>query len=66
VTEDQGAVAVPGADILPRAGYTVEFQDLRFGYGSMGARRDPTLGGWVYVGPGGEIEGMYMQGHEQH
>jgi urocanate hydratase len=26
---------------------------------------EPTLGGWVYVGPGGTIEGMYMQGREQ-
>jgi inner membrane protein len=66
LTEDVGAVAAPGADILPQPGWhTVEFQDLRFGYGPMAAGRDPTLAGWVVVGPGGEIEGMYMQGHEQ-
>jgi inner membrane protein len=66
LTEDVGAVAPPGADILPQPGWhTVEFQDLRFGYWPAGAGHDPTLGGWVYVGPAGEIEGMYMQGHAQ-
>jgi inner membrane protein len=66
VVEDLGAVPAPGADILPQpAWHTVEFQDLRFGYRPMGTTGDPTLSGWVYVGPGGEIEGMYMQGHEQ-
>jgi inner membrane protein len=66
LTEDVGAVAAPGADVLPQPGWhTVEFQDLRFGYGTAGTGRDPTLGGWVYVGPAGEVEGMYMQGHAQ-
>ncbi len=64
VVEDLGTVTAPGAD-APRAGWhTVEFQDLRFGYRPMGTT-EPTLGGWVYVGPGGEIEGMYMDGREQ-
>jgi len=66
LTEDQGAVPAPGADILPQPEWhTVEFQDLRFGYRPVGARPDPTLSGWVYVGRGGEIEGMFMAGHEQ-
>jgi len=64
VVEDLGTVRAPGADDPQPGWHTVEFQDLRFGYQPMGTT-DPTLGGWVYVGPGGEIEGMYMNGHEQ-
>jgi inner membrane protein len=64
LTEDLGAVQAPGADMPQPGWHTVEFQDLRFGYRPMGTT-EPPLGGWVVVGPGGEIEGMYMQGHEQ-
>src|ERR1700728_50649 len=63
VTEDLGAVRAPGADAPQPGWHTVLFEDLRFGH-RLGAT-DPTLGGWVYVGRSGEIEGMYMQGHEQ-
>jgi inner membrane protein len=69
--EDRGAVRAPGASFAPEANWhTVEFQDLRFGYEQNEGDRtqappNPPLGGWVYVGPGGEIEGMFMQGHEQ-
>ena len=66
LTEDLGAVPAPGSDIVPTAGWhTVEFQDLRFGYWPLGTRENPPLSGWVMVGPHNEVEGMYMQGHEQ-
>jgi inner membrane protein len=66
VTDDLGTVAIPGAEVTPQPGWhTVEFQDLRFGYSPLGSGRRSPLSGWVYVGRGGEIEGMYMQGHEQ-
>jgi inner membrane protein len=71
VIEDRGAVEAPGAGFAPDADWhTVEFQDLRFGYAPNRGDRtdappDPPLSGWVYVGPGGEIEGMFMAGREQ-
>jgi inner membrane protein len=64
VVEDLGTVPIPGAEAPQPGWHTVEFQDLRFGYRPMGTT-EPPLGGWVYVGRGGEIEGMYMAGHEQ-
>ncbi|HEX4310618.1 MAG TPA: metal-dependent hydrolase [Acidobacteriaceae bacterium] len=64
LTEDLGAVQAPGADAPQPGWHTVEFEDLRFGHRAM-RTTDPTLGGWVVVGPSGEIEGIYMQGHEQ-
>lgn len=72
IVEDRGAVKAPGADFVPPSTWhTVEFQDLRFGYAPLvesaaGKPHNPPLSGWVYVGPQGEIEGMYMAGHEQH
>jgi inner membrane protein len=71
VTEDRGPVSAPGADFAPKPDWhTVEFQDLRFGYGALRRYRsqddrNPPLSGWVYVGPQNEIEGMFMNGHEQ-
>jgi inner membrane protein len=71
LTVDRGPVPAPGADYAPRPDWqTVEFQDMRFGYGALRPYRtqndrDPALSGWVYVGPANEIEGMFMQGHEQ-
>lgn len=71
VIEDHDTVRAPGASFAPQPGWhTVEFQDLRFGYaplarGASGQLENPPLSGWVYVGPGGEIEGMWMAGHEQ-
>jgi inner membrane protein len=66
VTEDHGTgVVVPGADAPQPGWHTVQFQDLRFGYWPLGESRPAPLSGWVYVGSSGEIEGMYMQGHEQ-
>jgi len=66
VVEDRGTgVLVPGADVPQPDWHTVEFQDLRFGYWPLGENRAASLSGWVVVGRGGEIEGMYMQGKEQ-
>jgi inner membrane protein len=71
VIEDRGAVKPPGADFAPDANWhTVEFQDLRFGYEPNEGDRtqappNPPLSGWVCVGTGGEIEGMFMARHEQ-
>lgn len=50
--------------------HTVEFDDMRFGYSVFGegTSRNPgrnPLGGWVYVGPGSEVEAMFMGGKEQ-
>ena len=50
--------------------HTVEFNDMRFGYSVFGegTSRNPgrnPLGGWVYVGPGNEVEAMFMGGREQ-
>jgi len=55
----------------PQPGWhTVEFDDLRFSYSALGdgTSRNPgrnPLGGSIYVGPGSEIEGMFMGGREQ-
>ena len=65
VVEDEGAVQPPGGDPPQPGWHTVEFQDLRFGYAALGTGQRTALGGWVVVGPGGEIEGMYMSGREQ-
>jgi inner membrane protein len=71
VVEDRGLVKAPGVNLTPQAGWhTVEFQDLRFGYWPLNqnpsrSKSRPPLSGWVYVGPGGEIEGQFMQGREQ-
>ena len=50
--------------------HTVEFDDLRFSYAAFGegTSRNPgrnPLGGSVYVGPGNEVEAMFMGGREQ-
>lgn len=70
LVEDRGPVEAPGGFVPDANWHTVEFQDLRFGYTpDAGDRTDapsnPPLSGWVYVGPGGEIEGMFMASHEQ-
>ena len=50
--------------------HTVEFDDMRFGYSAFGegASRNPgrnPLGGFAYIGPGNEVEGIFMGGREQ-
>lgn len=70
LTSDRGPFPAPGADLLPKSDWhTVEFQDLRFEYspvsGRTGSQVNPILSSWVYISPGNEIEGMYMQGRTQ-
>jgi inner membrane protein len=65
VVEDDGTIQAPGADPPQPGWHAIEFQDLRFGYRTLGTGRGAPLSGWVVVGRGGEIEGMYMSGHEQ-
>jgi inner membrane protein len=53
----------------PQPGWhTIQFQDLRFAnsaLGLKGPRSSTPLGAYVYVGPGNEVEGMFMSGKEQ-
>lgn len=64
VVTDIGTVPAPGA-WLPQPGWhTVEFQDLRFDTLSSGEGGNP-LAAWAYIGPGNEVEAMFMSGHEQ-
>jgi inner membrane protein len=65
VVQDEGSVQAPGADPPQPGWHAVQFQDLRFGYAPYGIGRSATLSGWVVAGSHGEIEGLYMQGHEQ-
>jgi len=66
VVTDIGNASAPGA-WLPQPGWhTVEFQDLRFddmGFG--GGEGGNPLAAWAYIGPGNEVEGMFMSGHQQ-
>ncbi len=73
VVTDLGAVAAPGSEDIPSLSappenwHTVEFRDLRFGDPSTipGKPRVPPLSGWVYIGPGNEVEAMLFSGREQ-
>jgi inner membrane protein len=73
VVTDLGSVQAPGAAEIPNLPaplpnwHTVEFRDLRFA-GSpalLGNGRTPALSGWVYIGPGNEVEAMIFSGQEQ-
>ncbi|MBV8113623.1 MAG: metal-dependent hydrolase [Silvibacterium sp.] len=49
---------------------TVEFDDMRFSYSVFGEGTSPNpgrnpLGGFVYIGPGNQVEGIFMGGREQ-
>jgi inner membrane protein len=62
-----GAAAIPNLpDPLP-SWHTVEFRDLRFSYSALflGDAKAPPLSGWVYIGPGQEVEAMILNGREQ-
>jgi inner membrane protein len=52
---------------LPGNWHTVEFRDLRFGSAALFLRssKSPPLSGWVYIGPGNEVEAMLLNGREQ-
>lgn len=64
LTTDVGSASAPGAPPPGPGWHTVEFQDLRFDLIS-GNESPSVLAGWVYVGPGNQIEAMYMDGQEQ-
>jgi inner membrane protein len=61
----------PIADSQPQPNWTtVGFEDQRFSYSPIGPSsinvggRNP-LGAWVYIGPGNEVEAMYVGSKEQ-
>jgi inner membrane protein len=50
--------------------HTVEFDDMRFSYSVFHEGTSPNpgrnpLGGFAYIGPGNEVEGIFMGGREQ-
>jgi inner membrane protein len=59
---DMGNAPIPNAWTPQSGWHTVQFQDLRFG--NPGSDSNP-LGAWAYIGPGNEVEAMFMSGHEQ-
>jgi inner membrane protein len=73
VVADLGSVAAPGSETIPNLPapppdwHTVQFRDLRFSSSSLipGSTKSPPLSGWVYIGPGNEVEAMIMNGREQ-
>jgi inner membrane protein len=62
-----GSEAIPGLSAPPADWHTVEFRDLRFlnTPGLPGRSNTSPLSGWVYIGPGNEVEAMLMNGREQ-
>jgi inner membrane protein len=73
VVADLGSVIAPGAEAIPNVPapppdwQTVQFRDLRFSSSNLipGSSKAPPLSGWVYIGPGNEVEAMIMNGREQ-
>ena len=73
LVSDLGSVIAPGTEGIrdlsapPPDWHTVQFRDLRFSSTNLipGATRNPPLTGWVYIGPGNEVEAMIMNGREQ-
>ena len=69
LVEDVGHQAAAGSGLMPpRPDWTtIEFRDLRFSYSVLflDSSKSSPLAGWVYVGPGQEIEAMILSGREQ-
>ncbi len=73
LVSDLGSIIAPGAENIANLPppspdwHTVQFRDLRFSSIPLipGANRNPPLTGWVYIGPGSEVEAMIMNGREQ-
>jgi inner membrane protein len=71
---DIGAQPGPGSQAIPDLPtplpnwHTVEFRDLRF-FAPLGlpggVAKAPPLSGFVYIGPGNELEAMVLSGREQ-
>ena len=64
LTTDIGNAPAVGAPPPNQGWHTVHFQDLRFNL-IPGSEDNDVLSGWVYIGPGNQVEAMYMSGHEQ-
>lgn len=65
VVTDLGNVTAGNA-LPPQPGWhTVEFQDLRFDRNPGATDGSNPLAAWAYIGPGNEVEAMFMSGHEQ-
>jgi inner membrane protein len=66
VVTDLGDAPAEGAPPPPPGWHAVEFQDLRFDRfpGAGDEDRNP-LAAWAYIGPGNEVEAMFMSGHRQ-
>jgi inner membrane protein len=62
---DLGNVPAENAPPPQPGWHTVEFQDLRFNRNLSMSDGSNPLAAWVYVGPGNEIEAMFMSGHQQ-
>jgi inner membrane protein len=73
LVSDLGSIIAPGAENIsnlpapPSDWHTVQFRDLRFSSIPLipGGTKNPPLTGWVYIGPGSEVEAMIMNGREQ-
>jgi inner membrane protein len=73
LVSDLGSVIAPGSENIanlpapPPDWHTIQFRDLRFSSSNLipGTNRNPPLTGWVYIGPGSEVEAMIMNGREQ-
>ena len=70
---DLGYAPMPTGPAPQPNWHTVAFEDLRFSYPVLGMGGGPPsrnpgqspLGGAVYIGPGGEVEGTFVGGREQ-
>jgi inner membrane protein len=61
-----GASAIEGLPAPLPSWRTVEFRDLRFSsFILLGRGKTPPLSGWVYIGPGPEVEAMIFGSREQ-
>ena len=64
VVTDLGSVVAPGSEAIANLPapqpdwHTVQFRDLRFSSSGLipGSAKSPPLSGWVYIGPGNELE----------
>ncbi len=73
LVNDNGSQPAPGSGSIaglpqPLPDWsTVEFRDLRFSSSDtfLNRSKSPPLTGWVYIGPGREVEAMIVNGREQ-
>ena len=65
VVTDLGNVPAGNAPPPEPGWHTVEFQDLRFDRNPGATDGSNPLAAWAYIGPGNEVEAMFMSGHEQ-